>query len=91
MATRVPSLLRLLCKMGIFGASAFVAIHDCARRPLQNHGATACHVDDIDAIVARMRDHGAELIGEMQYADTHRLAYIRGPEGIIVAMAEQLG
>ena len=48
-------------------------------------------VDDIDAIVARMRDHGAELIGEMQYADTHRLAYIRGPEGIIVALAEQLG
>ena len=36
-------------------------------------------VDDIDAVVARMRAHGAELIGEMQYEDTHRLAYIRGP------------
>jgi predicted enzyme related to lactoylglutathione lyase len=48
-------------------------------------------VDDIDAIVARLRDHGAELIGEMQYADAYRLAYIRGPEGIIVALAEQLG
>src|SRR5512144_829302 len=36
-------------------------------------------VDDIDAIVARMRAHGGELIGEMQYGDTHRLAYIRGP------------
>ena len=48
-------------------------------------------VDDIDALVARMRAHGAELIGEMQYADTYRLAYIRGPEGIIVALAEQLG
>ena len=35
--------------------------------------------------------HGAELIGEMQYEDTYRLAYIRGPEGIIVALAEQLG
>ena len=34
---------------------------------------------------------GAELIGEMQYEDTYRLAYIRGPEGIIVALAEQLG
>src|SRR5437763_12696051 len=41
-------------------------------------------VDDIGAAVARMRAHGAELIGEMQYADTYRLAYIRGPEGIIV-------
>ena len=48
-------------------------------------------VDDIDAIVARLRAHGAELIGEMQYEDTYRLAYIRGPEGIIVALAEQLG
>src|SRR5215468_9534646 len=48
-------------------------------------------VDDIDDVVARMRAHGAELIGEMQYEDTYRLAYIRGPEGIIVALAEQLG
>ena len=47
--------------------------------------------DDIDAVVARMRARGAELIGEMQYEDTYRLAYIRGPEGIIVALAEQLG
>ena len=48
-------------------------------------------VDDIDTVVARMRAHGAELIGEMQYEDTHRLAYIRGPEGIMIALAEQLG
>ena len=48
-------------------------------------------VDEIDAVVARMRAYGAEIIGEMQYEDTHRLAYIRGPEGIIVALAEQLG
>jgi len=48
-------------------------------------------VDDIDAVVARMRAHGAELIGEMQYEDAYRLAYIRGPEGIIVGLAEQLG
>ena len=48
-------------------------------------------VDDINALVARLRAHGAELIGEMQYGDTYRLAYIRGPEGIIVALAEQLG
>src|SRR5262252_7619414 len=48
-------------------------------------------VDDLDALVARMRAHGAELIGEMQYGDTYRLAYVRGPEGIIVALAEQVG
>ena len=48
-------------------------------------------VDDIDALVARLRVHGAELIGEMHYQDMYRLAYIRGPEGIIVALAEQLG
>ena len=48
-------------------------------------------VEDIDAVVVRMRAHGAEVIGEMQYENTYRLAYIRGPEGIIVALAEQLG
>src|SRR3954469_25508831 len=48
-------------------------------------------VEGIDAVVARMLSHGAELIGEMQYGETTRLAYIRGPEGIIVALAEQLG
>ena len=48
-------------------------------------------VEDIDAFVARMRAHGAEIIGEMRYEDAHRLAYIRGPEGIIVGLAEQLG
>ena len=48
-------------------------------------------VDGLDALVARLRARGAELIGEMQYGDTYRLAYIRGPEGIIVALAEQLG
>ena len=47
-------------------------------------------VEDIDDVIARMRVHGAEIIGEMQYEDTHRLAYIRGPEGIIVGLAEEL-
>jgi catechol 2,3-dioxygenase-like lactoylglutathione lyase family enzyme len=49
-------------------------------------------VDDIDDVVARLLAHGAELVGEVvQYGDTYRLAYIRGPEGIIIALAEQLG
>jgi catechol 2,3-dioxygenase-like lactoylglutathione lyase family enzyme len=45
-------------------------------------------VDDIDGMVVRMRECGAEIIGEMRYGDTYRLAYIRGPEGIIVGLAE---
>ncbi len=49
-------------------------------------------VKDIDAVVARLRSHGAELVGEVvQYEDTDRLCYIRGPEGIIVGLAERLG
>ena len=48
-------------------------------------------VDDIDDVVARMRAHGAELVGEVaQYEDLYRLCYLRGPGGIIVALAEQL-
>lgn len=47
-------------------------------------------VDDIDGVVTRLQAHGAELIGEMRYEDAYKLAYIRGPEGITVALAEQL-
>jgi hypothetical protein len=49
------------------------------------------NVDDIDGMVARMREHGAEVIGEMRYGDAYKLAYLRGPEGIIVALAEEMG
>jgi predicted enzyme related to lactoylglutathione lyase len=48
-------------------------------------------VDDIEEVVEHMRAQGAEVIGEMKYGGAYRLAYIRGPEGIIVALAEQLG
>jgi catechol 2,3-dioxygenase-like lactoylglutathione lyase family enzyme len=48
-------------------------------------------VDDIDDTVARLRAHGAELLGEVaKYESAFRLCYLRGPEGIIVALAEQL-
>ncbi len=48
-------------------------------------------VDDIDNVVARLQKHGAELVGEVaQYEDMYRLCYLRGPEGIIIALAEQL-
>jgi catechol 2,3-dioxygenase-like lactoylglutathione lyase family enzyme len=49
-------------------------------------------VDDIDDVLARLQAHGAELIGEVvQYEDKYRLCYLRGPEGIIVALAQEIG
>jgi catechol 2,3-dioxygenase-like lactoylglutathione lyase family enzyme len=46
-------------------------------------------VDDIDEVLARLQARGAELVGEVvQYEDQYRLCYIRGPEGIVVALAE---
>jgi catechol 2,3-dioxygenase-like lactoylglutathione lyase family enzyme len=48
-------------------------------------------VDDIEETLARLRPHGAELVGEvMRYEDSYRLCYLRGPSGIILALAEQL-
>ena len=48
-------------------------------------------VDDIDDVVTRLRSHGAELVGEIaQYEDIYRLCFLRGPEGIIIGLAEQL-
>ena len=49
-------------------------------------------VDDIDDVVARLRSHGAELVDEIvQYEDIYRLCFMRGPEGIIIGLAEELG
>src|SRR4051794_16632369 len=48
-------------------------------------------VEDIDDVLARLLSRGAELVGEMaQYEDKYRLCYIRGPEGILIALAQQL-
>jgi catechol 2,3-dioxygenase-like lactoylglutathione lyase family enzyme len=49
-------------------------------------------VDDVDDVVARLQAHGAELVGEVErYKDIYRLCYLRGPEGIIVELAERIG
>jgi len=49
-------------------------------------------VDDVDDTVARLREHGAELVGEIaQYEDFYRLCFVRGPEGIIIGVAQELG
>jgi catechol 2,3-dioxygenase-like lactoylglutathione lyase family enzyme len=49
-------------------------------------------VDDLDATLARLRKHGAQLVDEVvQYEDVYRLCYIRGPEGLLIGLAEQIG
>jgi catechol 2,3-dioxygenase-like lactoylglutathione lyase family enzyme len=64
--------------------------HAPANTPGIRHLAFA--VDDIDAVVAPLRAHGAELVGEVErYEDIYRLCYVRGPEGIIVELAERIG
>ena len=48
-------------------------------------------VEDIDDTLARLRSHGAELVGELaQYEDKYRLCYVRGPGGILIGLAEQI-
>ncbi len=64
--------------------------HAPANTPGIRHVAFA--VDDIDAVVASLRARGAELVGEVErYKDSYRLCYVRGPEGIIVELAERIG
>ena len=48
-------------------------------------------VDDVDDTLARLRKHGVQLVGEVvQYEDAYRLCYIRGPEGLLIGLAEEL-
>ena len=64
--------------------------HAPANAPGIRHVAFA--VEDIDAVVAGLRARGAELVGELErYEDSYRLCYVRGPEGIIVELAERIG
>jgi catechol 2,3-dioxygenase-like lactoylglutathione lyase family enzyme len=63
--------------------------HAPANAPGIRH--VAFQVDNIDATVAGLRAHGAELVGEVErYRDIYRLGYVRGPEGIIVELAERI-
>ena len=50
-------------------------------------------VDDLDETLARLRTHGAELVSSevVQYEDAYRLCYIRGPEGLLIGLAQELG
>src|SRR6186997_686225 len=49
-------------------------------------------VEDLDETLARLRKHGAQVVGEVvQYEDSYRLCYIRGPEGLLIGLAEEIG
>ena len=49
-------------------------------------------VDDVDETLGRLRPHGVQLVGEVvQYQDTYRLCYIRGPGGLLIGLAQELG
>ena len=64
--------------------------HAQANTPGIRHIAFA--VEDIDAVVARLRAQGAEFVGQLErYEDSYRLCYVRGPAGIIVELAEHIG
>jgi catechol 2,3-dioxygenase-like lactoylglutathione lyase family enzyme len=65
-------------------------LHAPANAPGIRH--IAFVVEDIDAVVAALRARGAELVGELErYENSYRLCYVRGPEGIIIELAEQIG
>jgi catechol 2,3-dioxygenase-like lactoylglutathione lyase family enzyme len=63
--------------------------HAPANTPGIRHVAFA--VEDVDAVVVRLRAHGAELVGELERAGGYRLCYVRGPAGMIVELAERIG
>ncbi|WP_237981438.1 VOC family protein [Bacillus thuringiensis] len=75
-----------------FLAPATIADHRAAPVNALGYLRVMFTVEDIDEMVNRLTKHGAELVGEVvQYEDSYRLCYIRGTEGILVGLAEELG
>ena len=75
-----------------FLAPAMVADHRLAPVNSLGYLRVMFAVEDIDDTLARLRKRGAQLVGEVvQYEDMYRLCYIRGPEGILIGLAEQIG
>ena len=75
-----------------FLAPAVVADHRNAPVNALGYLRVMFAVDDIDDTIARLRKHGARLVGEVvQYEDAVRLCYIRGPEGLLIGLAEEIG
>ncbi|MCA9694833.1 MAG: VOC family protein [Myxococcales bacterium] len=70
------------------------AVADHRRAPVNALGylRVMFNVDDIDDTLARLRAHGAQLVGEVvQYKDIYRLCYLRGPEGLLIGLAQEVG
>jgi catechol 2,3-dioxygenase-like lactoylglutathione lyase family enzyme len=75
-----------------FLAPAVVADHRNAPVNALGYLRVMFAVDDLDDTLARLRPHGAEVVDEVvRYEDEYRLCYIRGPEGILIGLAEQIG
>jgi catechol 2,3-dioxygenase-like lactoylglutathione lyase family enzyme len=78
-----------LCR---FLAPAVVADHRSAPVNALGYLRVMFAVDDLDDTLARLAEHGAQLVGEVvQYESTYRLCYIRGPEGLLIGLAQELG
>ena len=78
-------------ELSMFQAPAAVSAEPNAPVNRLGMGRIMFAVDDIDVVVARLRARGSELVGEVvQYGDSYRLCYVRGPEGILVALAQPL-
>jgi catechol 2,3-dioxygenase-like lactoylglutathione lyase family enzyme len=74
-----------------FIAPAIVADHRNAPVNALGYLRAMFTVSDIDETLERLQKHGAELVGEVvQYENTYRLCYIRGPEGLLIGLAEEL-
>jgi len=89
-------------KLGQYGSIPFVRLRrvpppnqgDNRHAPANTRGIRhiAFAVEDIDAVVGGLRARGAELVGELErYEDSYRLCYVRGPEGIIIELADRIG
>ena len=78
-------------ELSLFLAPPVVADHRNAPVNALGYLRVMFAVDDIDATLDRLRAHGAELVGEVvQYEEVYRLCYIRGPEGVLIGLAEEL-
>src|SRR5438034_1218562 len=79
-------------EMSRFFAPPVVADHRSAPVNALGYLRVMFTVEDIDEMVSRLSKHGAQLVGEVvQYEDSYRLCYIRGTEGLLIGLAEQLG
>ena len=77
-------------EMSRFLAPPVVADHRTAPVNALGYLRVMFTVDDLDETLARLRKHGAQLVGEVvQYEDSYRLCYIRGPEGLLIGLAQE--